>query len=255
MAHDSSSLLIGCGRDVEKVFGAAPNAMCRVDEHGWLGLSGEAGAADLNMAAVVRGADPSLVEEYIDDIRGRGLDAILIVDEDAPELDAAAEALGLPKVGNVPIMVWENQPPPVPSTRYQARIIEGTDVPIAAELAASAFSLDLEKVTRVLQPEITKVSDIWVVEDDGEPLGMGMFVHSGDHVGIYTMSTPERSQRRGVGRAVLDNAMAHYVDRGATTFTLEATEAGYHLYEQVGFATVATPPVYVTAPSTQFPGT
>jgi hypothetical protein len=44
------------------------------------------------------------------------------------------------------------------------------------------------------------------------------------------------------------------MERGATTFTLEATEAGFHLYEQVGFVTAATPPVYVAGASTQFPG-
>jgi ribosomal protein S18 acetylase RimI-like enzyme len=79
-----------------------------------------------------------------------------------------------------------------------------------------------------------------------------MFIAREDHVGIYTMSTPATHQRRGVGRAVLDAGMAHYLDRGATTFTLEATEAGFHLYEQVGFEVVGTPSVYVIGMSTQF---
>ena len=46
--------------------------------------------------------------------------------------------------------------------------------------------------------------------------------------------------------------MAHYLDRGATTFTLEATDAGFHLYEQVGFEVIGTPNVYVIGMSTQF---
>jgi len=38
-----------------------------------------------------------------------------------------------------------------------------------------------------------------------------------------------------------------------TTFTLEATAAGVHLCEQVGFETVAQPSVFVIGSSTQFP--
>jgi hypothetical protein len=37
-------------------------------------------------------------------------------------------------------------------------------------------------------------------------------------------------------------------------FTLEATEAGNHLYEQLGYQTAATPTVLVAGESTQFPG-
>ena len=254
MTHDSSSLLMGCGRDFEKVLGHAPNGMCRVDDHGWIGLSGEPGCADLNMAAVIRGAAPSLVSEYVAEIRDRGLEAIVIVDEGSPDLEAAAEGLGLPKVGEVPVMVWEGHPAPTPTDRYKVRIADEADVPVTNALVAAAFSLDEEKVQRALPPSVIAGADIWVVEDEKEALGTGMFVQTGNHVGVYCMATPEHGQRRGVGRAVLDAALAHYIERGATTFTLEATAAGFHLYDQVGFVTVATPSVFVTAASTQFPG-
>ncbi len=184
----------------------------------------------------------------------RGLDAILIVEQDAPELEASAESLGLAKVGAVPVMVWENQPPPVANSRYKVRMADEADVPITNALVASAFSLDEEKVQRALPPSVVKSgADIWVVEDEGEAIGTGMFVRRGSHVGVYCMATPERSQRRGVGRAVLETGIAHYLERGAKTFTLKASEAGFHLYEQAGFVTVATPSVFVTAASTQFP--
>jgi GNAT superfamily N-acetyltransferase len=255
MTHESSALLMNCGRDVEAIFQGGPNAVVRVDSHGWLGLTGEVGCADLNMAAVVQGASPALVADYVGEIRDRGLEAILIVEQDAPELEAAAEGLGLPNVGAVPVMLWENQPTPIPSGRFKVRMAEEADVPVTNELVASAFSLDEAKVQRAVPPSVVKSgADIWMVEDEGEAIGTGMFVRRGDHVGIYCMATPERSQRRGVGRAVLETAIAHYLERGANVFTLEATEAGLHLYEQVGFVTVATPSVFVTAPSTQFPG-
>jgi hypothetical protein len=46
--HDGSSVLTQSGRDFALLFGGVPGSHCRVGEHGWLALSGEA-SADLNM--------------------------------------------------------------------------------------------------------------------------------------------------------------------------------------------------------------
>jgi ribosomal protein S18 acetylase RimI-like enzyme len=255
VAHDSSTLLMDMGRDVAEVFSQAPNAVMRFDENGWLGLTGEVGSPDFNFAVVTRHASASSVDSYIGEIRERGLDAILLVDQDAPDLEAAAERLGLPNVGAVPVMVWDDGPVPVPSSTFRVRLAGADDVSTTNALLADAFSFDEEVVQRLLPPSVVDGGlDIWIVEDDGEAIGTGAFIHRGGHVGVYNMATPEKSQRRGVGRAVLDTAMAHYLAAGATTFTLEATEAGLHLYDQAGFVTVATPSVFLTAPSTQFPG-
>ena len=250
-----TELMMQSGGDVAKIFGRGPDALVRVDEHGWLGLSGEKGTADLNMAFVARTATPSLVDDYVETIRGRGLDAILIVDEEAPELVAAGEGLGLVNVGGVPVMEWSGKPKPVPTAGFTVRKAAKGDVRAAYEVAARAFSLDNEKAQRIGPPELLDDGiDIWLVEDGAEIVGIGEFVRTDDHVGIYVMSTPPEHQRRGIGRAVLDSAMAHYLDDGVTTFTLEATEAGYPLYEKVGFEVVATPPVLLIGESTQFPG-
>ena len=247
--------MMQCGHDMTKMLNRAPEALVRLDTDGWLGLSGEKGTADLNMAFVARTAPASLLEDYVKTILGRGLNAILIVDEEAPDLVAAGEALGLINVGGVPVMEWSGKPKPMPTHGFTVRKATKGDVRTACEVAARAFSLDNETLQRVGPPELLDDGiDIWLVEDDSEIVGMGQFVRTDDHVGIYVMSTPPEHQRRGIGRAVLDGAMAHYIDAGATTFTLEATEAGYHLYEQVGFEVVATPPVLLIGESTQFPG-
>ena len=244
-----------CGHDVTKIFGRAPDALVRLDEQGWIGLSGEKGTADLNMAFVARTAPTSLLEDYVKSITERGLEAILIVDEEAPDLVAAGEGLGLNNVGGVPVMEWSGKPKPVPTNGFTVRKAIKGDVSTAYGVAARAFSIDNEKAQRVGPPELLDDGiDIWLVEDKTEIVGMGEFVRTDDHVGIYVMSTPAEHQRRGIGRAVLDNAMSHYIDAGVSTFTLEATEAGYPLYEKVGFEVVASPPVLLIGESTQFPG-
>ena len=248
--------LMQCGRDVERFFGLAPKGLVRVDEHGWLGLSGEQGTADLNMAFIARTAPVSVVEEYAKTIADRGLNAILIVDEDAQSLIEAAAAIGLNAVGNVPVMVWEGQPAPEPAGRYTVRTATADEMPIVARLVAQAFALDEDTINRVCPPPLADREGLqfWLAFDGDEPVGTGTFVRTGDHCGVYNMGTPEAGQRRGIGRAVIETAMAHNHADGVTTFTLEATEAGYHLYEQVGYATVAAPTVMLVGESTQFPG-
>lgn len=249
----TAELVMGMGKDVEKAFRYSPKGLCRVDEHGWLGLTGEPACADLNMAGLVAGAPSSAVEDYVGEIERLGLDAILIVDDAAEDLVAAATARGLTQVGAIPAMVWEGKAAPMPTERYKARIAERSDNEIANRLIASAFSLDEQVVQRAFPADTQQVCDVWLVEDGERALGCGWFVRTDDHVGIYCMATPAESQRKGVGRAVLDNAMSYYIDTGVTTFTLEATEAGFHLYEQIGFDVVASPLVFVAGASTQFP--
>jgi N-acetylglutamate synthase-like GNAT family acetyltransferase len=255
MSEDATEHMMQCGRDIVRLLGRAPKGKCKVDEYGWLGLSGEQGTADLNMAFVARTAPASVIEEYAGAVRDQGLNAILIVDEDAPELVEAGTNLGLVAVGNVPVMEWKDKPAPTPSSKYNVRRAAKEDMPTGAMLVAQAFSLDEAALQRAAPPELLDDGvDFWLVEDDGEAVGTGSFIREGDHVGVYTMATPERNQRRGIGRAVLDGAMSQYINEGATRFTLEATEAGFHLYEQVGFETVAAPTVLLIGESTQFPG-
>jgi N-acetylglutamate synthase-like GNAT family acetyltransferase len=253
--HDLTALLMQCGRDVEQVFGRAPKARCEVGEHGWLGLSGEAGTADLNMCFIARTATAAVVERYAKEIADGGVAAIMIVDDEAPQLVEAATALGWTAVGGVPVMIWENGPDLRASDRYTVRIATEDEHEDVCRLAAQGFSLDEETVLRAAPKGVFSGNvEAWVAEADGELLGTGALVRSGDHAGVYMMATPAWNQRKGVGRAVLETAMAHHLASGATTFTLEATEAGFHLYEQLGYQTVATPTVLINGESTQFPG-
>jgi ribosomal protein S18 acetylase RimI-like enzyme len=250
---DCSSLLMGFGRDVPIFLSASsPAGQMRIDDHGWLGLSGEPDCADLNMAAVVGSASPGVVDAYVDAVEERGLDAILFVRDDAPHLVDAALARGLTAAGEVPLMVWRHDT--LASTRTRsARQATEHEISAANTVVADAFSLDEDAVRRTMTPSLLAGgADVWIVEKDGAVAGSGIFVRSGDHVGIYCMATGAAFQRQGVGRAVLETAMEHYLEQGVTTFTLGATAAGFTLYEQIGFETVALAPAFVIGVSTQF---
>jgi len=68
------------------------------------------------------------------------------------------------------------------------------------------------------------------------------------------MATPPEHQRKGAGRALLEYVIQHQRHRGATRFFLCATQAGYPLYDRVGFRTVSDCAVWVAGHSTQVPG-
>ena len=233
------------GSDVVRVFGLSPSGYVAMDDHGWIGLTGERAAPDFNMCFVARTASNELIEQYVKEISERELPAVLIVDEDAPELVDAAAAAGWTAVGTIPVMVWEDGPAPRASERFAVRIATQDEHDAVCGLIAQGFSIDEEAVIRALPKEVfTEGIEAWVVEDDGELVGTGTFVRSGDHVGVYSMATPAPNQRRGIGRAVLETAMAHHLSAGAKRFTLEASNAGFHLYEQLGYRAVARPPAF-----------
>jgi ribosomal protein S18 acetylase RimI-like enzyme len=240
--------------DIVGFFGHGDRSDCRMLPHGGVALSG-APAADLNMVFLTRGASVEEREQALDAVAEKGVDTILVVEEGAEELRAWAAEKGLTEVGQMPMM--ERKASEVrPSTVLNVRIAAPDEVRTGNGLAASAFALeesacDIALTQRALENE---GNDLWLAEDETGPVGCGIFVHSRDHVGIYTMSTPPEQQRRGIGRAILDTAMAHYQNQGVERFTLGATDKGYPLYERAGFKVVTRPHVYVIGASTQFPG-
>ena len=53
--------------------------------------------------------------------------------------------------------------------------------------------------------------------------------------GIYGLATLPEAQGRGLGRGLMLHALAEAASRGCTTSTLEATTAGYSLYQRLGY--------------------
>lgn len=249
-----TDVLMQTGRDVARFLGSAPGGYFRIDEHGWIALTGEQAMADFNMCFLARTAPASAAEQYANEITERELPAVMIVDEDADHVVEAAVAAGWTNVTNVPVMAWQDGPAPRESGSYDVRIARADEHEAIAKLIAEAFGFDEAAILRVAAGGMFADVEAWAAEEDGELVGTVTLVPSQGHVGVYSMAVPERSQRRGIGRAVLETAMARHVAEGATTFTLEATPAGFHLYEQLGFRTIAEPPALVMGVSAQFPG-
>ncbi len=250
----SSELLMQTATDVARIFGHGPLADCRPLDNGCIALSGQP-AADLNMVFLTAAARQDEFDDALTAIRDKGVDAILVVEENADEVRRMASNAGLTEVGQMPIM--ERRASALkPSPKHTVRLASPDETSVGNQLAAAAFSLNPATCDAAVPAAAMEQAgtDLWLAEEDGKPVGSGTFVRSGEHVGVYSMGTPPANQGRGVGRAILESAMAYYQDSGVTRFTLGATEKGFPLYERVGFETRSLPHVYVVGASTQFPG-
>lgn len=250
----SSGLILQMGAEIIRIFGHSPKADCRVLDNGAIALSGES-AADLNMAFLTAKAPHAALDEVLAAVSAKGVDALLLVEEGADTVRGWAAAAGLAEVGQAPLMQHDGAVA-APDSGFTVRIAAPDQTSIGARLAAAAFALDEAACLAAMPAAVMEAGgvDLWLAEENGEPVGSGVFIRTGDHVGIYVMATAPAHQRRGVGMAVLSAAMAHYRNHGVARFTLAATEKGYPLYERVGFKVVSQPHVFVIGASTQFPG-
>jgi GNAT superfamily N-acetyltransferase len=254
MPESQAFWLMTTGLQVVDCFGKAPRARARIDEGGWLALTGEA-SADLNMACVLDGpAAAALLDNYVAEIDG--LPTVLLLENPSPDLLEQARRAGAAHVGEVPTMVWQGAVVESGTGDLDVRAAT-TDLEVEAAIAlvSEAFSLDLAMCRRVLGPmRNSPIATIWLGDKEGEFVGAGLTLATREIVGVYCMATPKRRQRQGIGRAVLSGLMTHHLTQGggATRFLLGATEAGLHLYEQMHYEVVATPAALVFGSSSQF---
>lgn len=255
MAETGRAWLKTTGEQVTSLFCPSPRSHTSIDDGGWLGLSGEP-LADLNMTCVFSGPTASVrLNEYVDTANGAEVPVIVMLEEPAEELITEAAALGAAHVGNIPVMVWQNGVLPERAKVDQTRIAMNDEERTAAiEVMAKAFSLDLAICTIVML-QILEGHNVtcWIYEHDNHVVvGAGIGIRSDDIVGVYNMATQEHLQRKGIGKNILSSMMSNCFDEGVASFYLGASPAGLHLYEQLGYETIANPAAAAVGASTQF---
>jgi len=75
----------------------------------------------------------------------------------------------------------------------------------------------------------------WGIDDSGELVAMVTILRHGEVGFVGCMAVAVAHQNRGLGRRVLEHAHAESRHAGVTTFLLEATTHGAHLYEKLGY--------------------
>ena len=85
----------------------------------------------------------------------------------------------------------------------------------------------------------------YVAYQNGEPVSTAAIVIGGGAIGVYNVATLPREQRHGFGEAVMRHALGEARrEHGLLPVILQSTPAGLHLYQRMGFQTVARVAVY-----------
>jgi GNAT superfamily N-acetyltransferase len=71
--------------------------------------------------------------------------------------------------------------------------------------------------------------------DDGRPAAAALAMHHAGDCGVSFVATIPEARRRGLGTLVMHGALQHARERGCTSTTLQATDAGRRLYDTLGY--------------------
>jgi GNAT superfamily N-acetyltransferase len=219
-----------------------PGVDFRQADDGWLMVTGEP-IADLNGAFLDAGpGTESLLREYVEVIQGRGLNGFIVLTKAADAaLSPSARKLGLVAAGPSPLMAYEpSRLPDLKSVYTVETVKDHAGILVFTDLMARAYGMPLDSVRRFVTGRTLEEHGVMhlIAWRDGEPYSAGTTVQTGSTVGIWNMATPAEKQRQGAGYALLIHALHHHVDQGRGIFYLLASQAGKHLYEQVGFTTI-----------------
>lgn len=230
------------GEGAHLVFATVPGVDLRRVPEGWLTITGEP-IPDLNGGLVDRGEnDKSVFRDFVSAIRARGFGGFILLTAAAEQrLAPLARDLGLTVAGPSPLMTYEPTKPPAPSDSYRVDVVKDRrSLDTFTDLMARGYEVPVDTWRRLItersldDPAIAHL----IASSGGEPYSCGSTIQTGSSVGIWNMATPPEHQGKGAGRALLLHALRSQMMRGSRLFYLLASEAGRHLYQQVGFRTI-----------------
>jgi len=167
-------------------------------------------------------------------------------------LAGIADDMGMVTDDDVPLMVLDD-----PTALRAATHVQGLEVRLLTEgehsvhedLLAAGFEIPREMAHAFMQftgrPQALRE---FVGEVAGRPVTLAATLPSVDaSVAVFDVVTPPEQRRNGYGAAVTASAVLDGLDNGATFACLQSSVVGYPVYQRLGFRTVESWPVWVTA--------
>jgi ribosomal protein S18 acetylase RimI-like enzyme len=126
------------------------------------------------------------------------------------------------------------------------RELNSDEARLHADLAGPAFDAPPAMLAQLITAEILQRPEVrgYVGEVAREPVATAISVTLRDGAGIFNVATPDLHRRRGYGAAITARAAADGFAAGAKWVWLQSTDAGYHVYERLGFTTLERWPVW-----------
>ncbi|MGA2758123.1 MAG: GNAT family N-acetyltransferase [Solirubrobacteraceae bacterium] len=196
-------------------------------------------------------ADPRVVADLLDRVNATGLPYCLQARPDAAHLLTDLVAMrGMAVADDIPLMVIDEPDAlrPLPATDGLAiRVLAAAEADQHARVAAAGFEAPVEPFLQLMTPEVLDLPGLrcYVGDLDDEPATTGLGVTIGSYVALFNIATPPSHRRRGLAAALTARAVKDGFESGATWSWLQSSEAGYTLYERLGFRTVARWPCWL----------
>lgn len=115
------------------------------------------------------------------------------------------------------------------------------DRPQSADLATVGRVNDMAygnfdgRLERTLTPLPNGVLKGYRVDHDGRPASVALALHHDGDCGVSFVATVPKARRQGLATQVMRQALHDAAKNGCTTTTLQATEVGERLYENLGY--------------------
>jgi N-acetylglutamate synthase len=159
-----------------------------------------------------------------------------------------AERHGLAADPDIPLMAAAARVEPPQPDGLVVRELKPSEASVHCDVAGPAFGAPPDLLADLITPVVLGLPEIrgYVGEVGGEPVVTAMSVRLEDGVGIFNVATPPPYRRRGYGAAATARALRDGLDDGAHWGWLQSTDAGYGVYETLGFTTLERWPCWVT---------
>ena len=155
-------------------------------------------------------------------------------------------ARGMTVDRDIPLMVLDGGDPRPLSAAASLdglviRELQPDEAPQHARVAADGFGVPVELFLQLTTPTLLATPGVrcYLGEHDGEAATTGLGVTIGSYVAVFNIATAPAHRRQGLAAAITARAVADGLARGATWAWLQSSEAGYRIYQQLGFRTVA----------------
>ena len=215
---------------------------------GWSKHTGDAFVAvsgmpvpTLNGVWAPAGAPTADVGIELDAVANAGLPYCLEFPVGDRSLAAFAEARGMSRDDDVPLMRLDGGPTRDLTPGLAIRRLELDEVSLHAEIAAAGFGVPVEIVDAFVAPDIASQPEIsyYVGEVDGVPVVTGMGLLVGGALGVWDIGTPPEHRGHGYGTAITAHVAREGFAAGADWCWLQSSPAGQPVYAGLGFDVVA----------------
>jgi hypothetical protein len=197
-------------------------------------------------------ADAQDVEELLHEVAATGLPHCLQFRPDPTgRLAALAARRRMVWEEDIPLMALEDTShlEAVQAVRgLTIRVLSPTEAELHARVAASGFEAPVEMFLQLMTPAVlgAQGATCYLGEADGHAVTTGFSIRLGSYVAIFNIATPPDQRRRGYGAAGTARAVADGMAAGAKWSWLQASAAGYPIYERLGFHNVESWPCWIS---------